>query len=642
MTSEYQNKGMVKYTSRDYESIMEDFWSMIGTMTELWKPEYGENLWKPQANADPGVILAKFLASCADALGVNLDWLANEMFAPSVTQRKNAEKLFGLIGYVLSWYTAARTEVTFKNIGENPVKLDFGFNGSNFATLNAYNDITGASRVLVYNILPKTNKYGSKETRSRREITTTYVDVFAESDVVTLNPGDSVTRVAIEGELRSASYSVKKIKNSNYTITLPSQHIDTTAIWVRTKTPQGESLKTQWIQCATNAEFITPEPRFAVTYDNYSNAQIQISNYLNQLENYEDNILVIYWIDCSGVIGCVSENVLENLLFAKPTSGDDVFDIDNIAISNLSNTVEMPHTHTVTGKSPETAKEAYYNSRNYINTGDSLCSLPDFQRFLNREPGVDCGVVVDCQKALEYNLSVFNDSELTDEQKAKKYITNRDYPQGDDIFDWGAVLNLDFDPTKQQDLASKMFAVNFKTYTVMCFAVHNDFRPSSYGDGQIYNAEVKNTPQFMRYKPPKQFVSDVIKDYTPLQTMSVDLEFGYARIFKFCVVGKIYTKSSVSEEDAKSIINKVRESLRLYYSPAARNFGVYPTLIEVVEVVKKADDRVSYFDAGSITSNVIHWIDCDPEYFNCISFAKYEDLGNDGKELIIPSECLLK
>ena len=122
-TSNSYERGLVKYTSRDYESIMQDFWDMVPKMTELWKPE---------ADADPGVVMGKFLASVADMLGVNLDWLANEMYAPSVLQRKDAEKLFALIGYELGWYTAARTEVTITNVTTDPITLDFGFNGNNF------------------------------------------------------------------------------------------------------------------------------------------------------------------------------------------------------------------------------------------------------------------------------------------------------------------------------------------------------------------------------------------------------------------------------------------------------------------------------------------------------------------------------
>lgn len=617
---DYRN-GLVKYTSRDYNSLLTEFRELVPKLTELWKPE---------AEADPGVVLLKIIASTADMLGINLDWLANELYAPSVSQRKNAEKLFGLIGYELGWYTAARTECTFTNVSTEDITIDFGFNGSNFATLNAYTDITDQSRVITYNILPLTNKYGATETRSRRAMLTENLNVFATSDVVRLAPNESVTRVAVEGELRSYSISVSKVKANNYIIKLPSQHLDTTAVWIKASTTSSVSdtdsyLDTQWVQCSTAADFIQPEPRFAVTYDNYSNAQVQISNYLNQLENYDSNYLIIYWIDCSGIIGCVGEDVLTNFLQAKPNSTDYTTS-GALRVSNLSNTVELPHTYTVTGKSPETAKEAYKNSRNYINTFDSLVTLPDFNRFLNREAGVDAGVVLDCQKALELNLAIYNDTSLTDSEKAKKYITKYDFPEGEPIFDWTEVLNLGFDPT---DPNKYIFAANFARYTAMCYAIHNDFKNSNWGQGQVSNAQIKNTPVFARYKPPEMFIQNVIRDYKPLQAMTVELQFGYARIFNFYCVGTITPKKPVSKDVANTIIYKAKEALALYFAPANRSFGVLPMLMEIVEVIEGCDSRIRHFDPGSpgTTNAGIVWKDCDIEYFNAISFARYSDPG---------------
>ena len=55
------SKGLIKYTSRDYDSIMQDFWDLVPKLTENWKPE---------ADSDPGVVLGKFLeigrASCRE------------------------------------------------------------------------------------------------------------------------------------------------------------------------------------------------------------------------------------------------------------------------------------------------------------------------------------------------------------------------------------------------------------------------------------------------------------------------------------------------------------------------------------------------------------------------------------------------
>ena len=627
---ESYSRGLVNYTSRDYDSLLQEFKTLIPKLTSLWYPD---------AEADPGMVLLKLLASTGDMLGVNLDWLANEVFAPSVSQRKDAEKVFGLIGYTLGWYTAARTEITFTNNTDQVLTIDFGFNGNNFSTVTAYDDITGQARTITYNILPKTNSYGASESRSRRSILTSDIDVFSNSDVVKLPRGGSCTRVGIEGELRSFAIPVSKVKEQNYVITLPSQHIDTTAIWVKAKAALSDDdyVETQWKQCQTTAEFIEPEPRFAVTYDNYSNAQVTISNYLNQLENYDGNYLIIYWIDCSGVIGCVNKDVLQNLVLAKPNQ-ELVSGSGQIQIGNLSNTVELPNTYTVTGNSPETAKEAYINSRNYINTWDSLVTLHDYNRFLNREAGVDCGIVIDCQKALEINMEIYNNKNLTDSQKSKMYITKYDFPEGRDIFDWQSALDLDFDPSDPQRY---VFATNFKTYTAMCFAIHNDFKNSDFGSGISSEAQIKKSTKFMRYKPPQLFIEGVIKDYEPLQAMSVEMRFGYARIFNFYVIGEIYTVKPVSSQVADAIVETAKEALRLYFSPAAREFGQKPTIMEVVDVIQNCDDHIRYFDAGSISNPVVNYYNCDSEYFNPISFARYIDLPESAHNIRVAPSCII-
>lgn len=574
-------------------------------------------------------------------LGVNLDILATELYAPTMTQRKNAEKVLGLIGYTLGFYTGAVTEVTFTNNTDVTMKLDFGFNGANWATLNAYTDITSNTRTITYNVLPKTNSYGATDTRSIRQITTTNVDVFASSDVATLEPGESVTRVAAEGTVRSYQVPVSTVKRNNYVITLPSQHIDPSKVWLMAKANSSdkEFLNTQWIQCETVSGFVDPEPRFAVTYDNYSNAQITVSSYLNQLDNYDSNYLVVYWLDVSGTIGCVGEDVLTNLLFAVDQPMEVSVDSGDLGISNLSNTVEIPHTYTVTGDSPETAYEAYVNSRNYINTWDSLVTLPDYNRFLRREAGIDTGVVIDCQKALEVNLEIYRDDSLTDDQKRKMYITNYDFPEGDNDIDWQAALDLEFDPT---DPGKFVFSSNFKTYTAMCFAIHNDFQASSYGRGKTSPAQTRNTTHFMRYKPPQQIVENVIADYRPLQSLSVDVQFGYARIFKFYVVGTIYTKIPVSKDNSYNLVLKAKEALSLYFAPSNREFGEMPTVMEVVDVVQGCDDNVRYFDAGSSKSDVIRWDECDPDYWNpVISFARYSDYTKSSTIRVHPS-CVIE
>ena len=623
----------VSYTSRDYNSLLNEFKDLVPRLTDLWRPE---------AEADPGMVLGKYLASVADLLGVNTDYLANEIFAPSVVQRKDAEKIFGLIGYDLGFYTAARTEVTFTNNTDEAITLDFGFNGSNFSTVTATSDITSSRRVITYNILPMTSGYGDTTSRSRRSVLSDYIDVFADTDQVTLAAGASCTRVAIEGDLRSYSVKVADVIKNNYVIPLPSQHVDTTAVWLKGKASLSATSfdKTQWIQVANVAEFDTPEPRFAVTYDNYSNAQVTVSNYLNQLTNYTDYYLTVYWIDCSGVIGCVAQDVFSDLLFAKPQTTTATYEAGDIQVTNLSNTVEFPHTYTVTGRSPETAKEAYYNSRNYINTWDSLVTLPDYTRFLRREAGVDCGVVIDCQKAYEINMAIYNDENLTDAQKRKMYITNEDFPAGSSAsaYALGTASGKAFDPKNPN---AKLFDSNFKRYTAMCFAIHNDFKNDAWGNGITLPAQTSKSTSFIKYRPPQMFIDNVIADFKPLQAMSVDIQFGDCRIFDFYVVGQIYTNKPVSKDVGNMIIAKAKEALALYFAPANRDFNQKPTVMEIVSIIQGCDERIIYFDAGSPSNPVIKWVH-EVSYFNPISFARFNEPSNASACIRIAPECLTK
>ena len=121
MAEDY-SRGLVRYTSRDYESLRQEFFDLVPKLTTLWKPE---------ADADPGSVLGCWLAAVGDLLGTNLDILATEVNPATMSQRKSAEKILGLIGYTLGFYVGAVTEVTIKNELDTTIEMDFGFNGAN-------------------------------------------------------------------------------------------------------------------------------------------------------------------------------------------------------------------------------------------------------------------------------------------------------------------------------------------------------------------------------------------------------------------------------------------------------------------------------------------------------------------------------
>ena len=105
----------------------------------------------------------------------------------------------------------------------------------------------------------------------------------------------------------------------------------------------------------------------------------------------------------------------------------------------------------------------------------------------------------------------------------------------------------------------------------------------------------------------------------------------------------------VTVEEAKNLVETVKEALALYFAPANREFGQKPAVMEVVKVIEEAHSNIRYFDAGSLTNPIINYgmlvsnganeyilkYD-DLSYFNPISFAKYTDIGDKGNIRIAP------
>lgn len=94
---------ILKYSSKDYESIKKDLIDAISALTTTWTS---------REDGDPGIVLVKLMAALGDMESFNLDKQALEYYAPTVTQRKNASRLFNLIGYKMHWYRTAKTTIT--------------------------------------------------------------------------------------------------------------------------------------------------------------------------------------------------------------------------------------------------------------------------------------------------------------------------------------------------------------------------------------------------------------------------------------------------------------------------------------------------------------------------------------------------
>ena len=137
------SNNLLKYTSRDYNSIKSDLLSAINSVTSNWTS---------REDSDPGIMLLNLMAYLGDNLSFNLDMQALEMYFPTATQRKNIKKLLALLGYKVHWYRSAIVDVFIYNNSANDVLID-----TNIFSTNANNRLTTINNDINYVILPATD-----------------------------------------------------------------------------------------------------------------------------------------------------------------------------------------------------------------------------------------------------------------------------------------------------------------------------------------------------------------------------------------------------------------------------------------------------------------------------------------------------
>ena len=90
----------------DYGNIIEDIKTLIKE-----DPKYNK-YWDNFSDASAGRMLIELFAWIADQLATRIDWVANESFIDTATQKKSIVRLLKLIGYKLSKPKAAAVDVT--------------------------------------------------------------------------------------------------------------------------------------------------------------------------------------------------------------------------------------------------------------------------------------------------------------------------------------------------------------------------------------------------------------------------------------------------------------------------------------------------------------------------------------------------
>ena len=183
-----------------------DFDNIIADITELVteNPEYNKN-WDDFLSSNAGRLMVEFFAYIADQLSTRMDWMVNENFIGTATQKKSVIRLLKLIGYNLDLPKAAKVDVNI--VFDRPVgTVDFSGTGTgenlDLFSLSAvgldgserknFEAISFNEEIQKYNYVESTIKLetGSSESNSNLQHTVSFYEgrtfVF-EIDVTTNN-----------------------------------------------------------------------------------------------------------------------------------------------------------------------------------------------------------------------------------------------------------------------------------------------------------------------------------------------------------------------------------------------------------------------------------------------------------------------
>lgn len=361
----------LSYTSRDFNSIYEDLVNAIPSLTKLWTSK-DEN--------DPGIVLVKLIASLGDNLSYYLDKTALELYPDSVTQRKNAQKIFKLIGYKMMGYVSAQTTVTITN------KLLDGM------TTERIEEAGKSSNVYI-------SQYSVLKTKDGAN---SYI--IMDSGVIPAGDAGSTTNKktfrAVEGVMASETFSGSTV-NSKNRYYLGCSYIDEANIML------SDSFNNQWKLVSDVSLFADGTRAFCMNYDEYDLPYIELVPYWSSYVGDNDPSSITFtvtYIKSKGSKGAIGKNMLST----KFTRGTPVTYGTELIVEN---------TPSIYGTDPETPDEARLSYSNYVNCLDTAVTCEDMSKLLSRHNSVANCVVLDAEDDPTINPSLVGSDMISQDEQ---------------------------------------------------------------------------------------------------------------------------------------------------------------------------------------------------------------------------------
>lgn len=524
-----ENISSISYTNKDFQTIYPELLELATRISERWTPD--------QTNeSDPGIVLLKLAAICADKNNYNIDKNILECFPSSVTQMPNAREVFSQRGYYMHWYRSADGTIS--------VSASPGAFTDDIQFADRIVSVTGNDDKIVYTILPSSvqriiPKDGSAVSFDVIQGVAMQYKTTGGDDVVTMQDIDSENRIYFPNtSVAENGIFICNKNEQNY------------SHWVRVNDVDAEPLESTVYQY-----------EFGVSRDG-QNCYLQFAD--NIVSVIGDGIQ-IWYVSTDGARGNVQQSYLSKLANdtnykLKNSSGDDATKLDATKITITQSTAATG------GKDPETIEEAYRGYSKTVGTFDTLVTLRDYNNAMAHSKMVSNGFVAD---------------RTNDIQRAYQVITDQDGLSGMDYVTEANTLNA-FNLT--------VYAFQNVTGVIGGAQQYNQtFTMLKNYDGHIDQNIINLKSYFEKNN------KSIQHDFTPWETSRP-----LCIKNKYAVNASIIPQYVVTQLQANEIKTNIVNALYAGLNASSVDFGVEVTYDKVYDIIKSADTRIKSVSLANI------------------------------------------
>lgn len=658
----------LQYTSKDYDSIYKDLTDSISGISDIWTS---------REDSDPGIVLVKLMSALGDMLSYNMDKQSLEYYGPTVTQRKNAAKLFNLIGYRMHWYKSAKTLLTLKNTTIVPTQINF------YIRYNNAESTEGKTLIYEEYINTYTNETYESESKWYQSIQTRYnswssvnvleIHRFLDDPSRTLNvsskgnnrlyytieptttspglinnstsynpterifPGEQVSFNAIQGYLCSVEFNESQLKNNKFY--LPESTLDENYIYLKCVNSGSNSGVTYFTKVDNLLLQTDGGLHFEFKIDDFDCPYIELSSYWKDLYGEDAVSFSLSYIRTSGKYGNVTKNYLDYV------SG---MDLRKLTISHSANSSYLQDSNGTTicspGFNPQSAQDAYVDALNYIMTFDTVVTIYDFERFTKRQDGISNTYAIDGQRAMDLNDKLMDSCSNLSTIQLQKLLNNYQSSKESMIEELYRRRSVHYNFWEDSSPYSK-----YKNYGLNIHVVYGNFETTN-SEGTViakYSKDWKNplslqsikTFPYYMYGINNDLLNGTSGDDLSIQNelnealdkcriVNVKPEYTVVRVFPWRCCGTIYLIKPVTSEVSEKLIQTIITNLSNAFHPRNLIFGEKITYMSVIEVITASSNLIRYFDAGMGSNKLIDLEDTAGDgstesYFNDYSLMHY-------------------